>query len=127
MRATAQPGGGMPGGGGFAGQGGPPSSLSDEERAAMRATAEAGGMALGGGRGPVGAGSGELTLLAGQVVELLAARAAQRASWVVGISGAKSSSGGWCESSKGELLGRRRDWSRRCDQRVERIGLFAAG
>jgi hypothetical protein len=74
MRATAQAGSGMPGGGGAFGM---PGGMSEEERAAMRATAEAGGMAFGGGRGPAGAGSGQLAMMAAQVVELLTARAAQ--------------------------------------------------
>lgn len=77
LRATAQAGGGMPGGGGFPGEGGPPGNMSEQERAAMRATAEAGGMTTGGGRGPAGASSGQLTMMAAQVVELLTARAAE--------------------------------------------------
>ena len=74
MRATAQAGGEMPGGGaGF----GAPGDLSEEERAAMRATAEAGGMTLGGGgRAPAGAG-GQLAMMAQQVIEMLTARAAE--------------------------------------------------
>jgi hypothetical protein len=65
MRATRQAsgaGGFGPGGGGFA-------DMSEEERASIRATAEAGGMAFG---RPGGGGRGQLSLIAEQVVELLA-------------------------------------------------------
>ena len=74
MRATAQAEGGMSGRGGPLGL---PEGVSEEERAAVRATAEAGGMNFGGSRGPAGAGSGQLAMMAAQVVELLTARAAQ--------------------------------------------------
>lgn len=77
IRATAEAGGGMPGGGGFPGQGGPPSNMSEEERAAMRATAEAGGMTRPGGGAPGGGSRGQLAILAEQVIELLAERAAK--------------------------------------------------
>jgi hypothetical protein len=63
MRATRRAGGeGGFGAGGFA-------DMSEEERASMRATAEAGGMTFGGR--PGGAGRGQLSLIAEQVVELL--------------------------------------------------------
>jgi hypothetical protein len=68
MRATVQAGGGASGTSG---------GVSEEERAAMRATAEAGGMTFGDSRGPDGASSGQLAMMAAQVVELLTARAAQ--------------------------------------------------
>lgn len=72
MRATRQAGGG--GGFGPGGEGGfDPggfANMSEEERAAMRSTAEASGMTF--GRGPGGAGRGQLALIAEQVVELLA-------------------------------------------------------
>ena len=62
MRATRQAGGGGGfGTGGFA-------AMSEEERASIGATAGAGGMTFGGR--PGGAGSGQLSLIAGQVVEL---------------------------------------------------------
>jgi hypothetical protein len=70
MRATAQAGGGMPGGGA-----GPFGDMREEERAAMRATAEASGMTIG-NRG-AGAGRGQLNLLAQQVVDLLTQIAAE--------------------------------------------------
>lgn len=58
------------------GQGGPPvggfGQMSEEERAALRATAEAGGMAL---PGPAVEGWGQGNFLAQQVVALLAQRA----------------------------------------------------
>jgi hypothetical protein len=58
------------------GQGGPPAGgfgqRSEEERAVLRATAEAGGMAL---PGPAGGGWGQRNFLAQQVVALLAQRA----------------------------------------------------
>jgi hypothetical protein len=77
MRATAEAGGGLPGGGGFPGGSG---NMSEEQRAALRATAEAGGMTFP-GAGATGdqaaAGRGQLTLLAEQVVKLLTARAAE--------------------------------------------------
>jgi hypothetical protein len=60
-----------------AGRFAPPNGMNDEQRAAMRATAEANGFTFGSGRGAAGAGSGQLALMAGQVVELLAARAAE--------------------------------------------------
>jgi hypothetical protein len=63
MRATVEAGG-MPLG-----------DMSEEERAARRATAEAGGMSFG-GRG-VGAGGGQLTVLAEPLIELLTQRAAE--------------------------------------------------
>jgi hypothetical protein len=71
MQATVQAGGEMPGGGGSFGALG---NMSEEERAAMRATAEASGMTFG-NRGAAGAGSGQLSMMAGQVVNLLVARA----------------------------------------------------
>lgn len=74
MRATAEAGGGMPGGGGAFGS---PGNMSEEERAAMLATAEAGGMAPGGGQGPRGVGGGRGATIAAQVIELLTARAAE--------------------------------------------------
>jgi hypothetical protein len=58
--------------GGF-GQGGF-ADMSEEERTSMRATAEAGGMT---GRGPGGAGRGQLSFIAEQVVELLTRLAAE--------------------------------------------------
>ena len=58
--------------GGFP-QGGP-GNLSEEERAAMRATAEAGGMTFGGGQ--AGGSQGSLTFLARALIELLTQRAA---------------------------------------------------
>ena len=61
------------GGAGF-GQGGF-ADVSEEERASMRATAEAGGMTFGGRGG--GAGRGQIAFLAEQVVELLTQRAAE--------------------------------------------------
>jgi len=64
-------------GGGPPGGGGPFGNMSEQEREAMRATAEAGGMTFGGGRGPAGASSGQLGKLAAQVVELLNVRAAE--------------------------------------------------
>ena len=60
-------------GGGFGGQGGPLGNLSEEERAARRATAEASGATFP-GRG-AGAGRGQLALIAEPLVELLAGRA----------------------------------------------------
>jgi hypothetical protein len=63
MRATMDTGG-MPFG-----------DMSEEERAARRATAEASGMSFG-GRG-VGAGRGQLTVLAEPLIELLTQRAAE--------------------------------------------------
>ena len=50
-------------------------NMSDEERAAMRATAEAGGMGMPGGRS--GAGQGTPPMLLGPLIELLTARAAE--------------------------------------------------
>jgi len=55
--------------GGFA----PPGDMSEEERTAMRATAEASGMTFGGRQG--GAGPGQLALLAEPLIELLTQRA----------------------------------------------------
>jgi hypothetical protein len=43
----------------------------------MRATAEAGGITFGSGQSPAAAGSGQLAMLAGQVIELLTVRAAE--------------------------------------------------
>jgi len=74
MRATAEAGGGMPGGGGAFGA---PGDMSEQDRAAMRATAEAGGMAPGGGQDPAGDGGGRGATMAAQVIELLTARAAE--------------------------------------------------
>jgi hypothetical protein len=65
MRATAEAGG-M---GGFG-------NMSEEERAARRATAEASGMTFP-GAGRAGAGRGQLSLVAGPLIELLAARVAE--------------------------------------------------
>jgi hypothetical protein len=62
------------GGGEMGGQRGS-GNLSEEERASLRATAEAGGTGFGGR--PAGAGQGQLAVLAGQVVELLTQRAAE--------------------------------------------------
>jgi hypothetical protein len=88
--ATGVPGGAGPGGlanmseeerqamrataeaGGIGGFG----SMSEEERASRRATAEASGMAFPGTR-RAGAGRGQLSLIAEPLVELLAARAAE--------------------------------------------------
>jgi hypothetical protein len=61
----------MPGGGG------PLGNMDEAEREAMRATAEAGSMTLGGSQGPAGASSGQLAMMAAQVVELLPARVAE--------------------------------------------------
>jgi hypothetical protein len=69
MRATRQAGGE----GGF-GPGGGPGALADmseEDRAAMRATAEASGMTFPGGGARFGAGQGQVTFLAGPLIELL--------------------------------------------------------
>ena len=63
--------------GGLPGGGGQFGDMSEEQRSAMRATAEASGMALEGSRGPANASNGQLTMLAAHVVELLAARAAE--------------------------------------------------
>jgi hypothetical protein len=56
----------------------PPEGMSEEDMAAMRATAEAGGMTPG-GRGARGAagGGGQLAMMAQQVIELLTDRAAE--------------------------------------------------
>jgi hypothetical protein len=64
-------------GGGMSGGGGQFGTMSEEDRQALRATAEASGMTLpaGGGRG--GAGRGQLAVLADQVVELLTGRASE--------------------------------------------------
>jgi hypothetical protein len=63
-------------GGGMPGSGaGPFGDVSEEERAAMRATAEASGMTIGNRGG--GAGRGQLNLLAQQVVDLLTRVAAE--------------------------------------------------
>jgi len=66
-------------GGGMPGGGGgfAPGDVSEEERAAMRATAEAGGMIAGGGRGSAGAGGGQFAMMAQQVIDMLTARAAE--------------------------------------------------
>ncbi|MFC2031589.1 hypothetical protein ACFLWA_12790 [Chloroflexota bacterium] len=63
------------GGAGF-GQGGF-ADLTEEERASMRATAEASGMAFAGPGGPGGRGRGQISVLAEHVVELLTQRAAE--------------------------------------------------
>jgi len=60
-------------GGGMPGEGGPFANLSEEERAAKRATAEASGVTGGGRR--AGSGLGQLAALAGPVVEMLTHRA----------------------------------------------------
>jgi hypothetical protein len=62
------------GGGGFGPGGGGFTNLTEEERASLRATAEAGGMAFG---RPGGGGMGQLSLISEQVVELLAPLAVQ--------------------------------------------------
>ena len=62
-------------GGGFGGEGGPFGNMSAEERESMRATAEASGMTFPGGGGR--ADRGQLAVLAEQAVELLTARAAE--------------------------------------------------
>ena len=56
------------------GKGGQSANLSEEERAAMRATAEASGMTPGGRQ--ASAGAGQLAILAEPVIELLAQRTA---------------------------------------------------
>jgi hypothetical protein len=53
--------------------------LSEEERAAQRATAEASGMPVGGG---TGADSGQLTIVLNPLVEMLTERAAERAIYI---------------------------------------------
>jgi hypothetical protein len=78
MRATGEAGGGFPpGGGGAPGGGGPSGDMSDEERASMRATAEASGMTRPGDSAPGGGFGGQLTILAEQVIDLLAERAVE--------------------------------------------------
>jgi hypothetical protein len=63
-------------GGGMPG-GGQPGNLSEEERANLRATMEAGGGALGGARGGGGAGGGPLGFLLNPLIERLTQRAAE--------------------------------------------------
>lgn len=76
IRATGEAGDGFPpGGGGAPGGGGPFGDMSDEERASMRATAEASGMTRPGDSAPDGGFGGQLTILAKQVIDLLAERA----------------------------------------------------
>ena len=71
LRATAEAGGGMPGGGQFG-------DLSDEEREALRATMEAsGGMPGGAGGGRAGNRPGQFHILLDPLIELLEARAAE--------------------------------------------------
>lgn len=64
-------------GGGMPGRGSPLGNVSEGERAAMRATAEAGGVTFDSGRVPAGASSDQLAIVAAQVVELLTASAAE--------------------------------------------------
>jgi hypothetical protein len=74
MRATAQAGGGRPGGGeGFD----PPGNMSEEEMVAARATAQAGGGMPAGSRWLAGAGGGQLSLIGRQLIALLSDRAAE--------------------------------------------------
>ncbi len=70
LRATAEAGGGRPGGGQFG-------NLSEEERANMRATMEAGGGRPGGAGGGAGAGGRQFGPLLNPLIELLTERAAE--------------------------------------------------